>query len=346
MNSLPTVSVVIPIHNEERYIEACLDSLLNQDYPMNLIECVCVDGMSTDSTREILERYTTKYPFIRVIDNPEKSVQFALNHGIRAARHEYIVRFDAHSEYAMDYVRKCIEFHQKTDAQNIGGPNIVMGRSDVQKAIAAAYYSPFALGGGRNHIEGYEGYADTVSFGSFKKETAEKNGLFDEDLTLNEDDDFNFRLIEDGGKVYITPEIRSTYYPRDNYRALFRQYFLYGEWKVPVIKKHGKPARLSHLIPLFFFMFIVFGGLLSLVLPFAWIDVVYYSVLAIYLGIDIYVSMTSQYIATTVGKWRLVWVHFVLHFAYGLGFFVGIFKFRGDKWNTTKMVKHRKKRKR
>ena len=70
MNSLPTVSVVIPIHNEERYIEACLDSLLNQDYPMNLIECVCVDGMSTDSTREILERYTTKYPFIRVIDNP------------------------------------------------------------------------------------------------------------------------------------------------------------------------------------------------------------------------------------------------------------------------------------
>ena len=172
------------------------------------------------------------------------------------------------------------------------------------------------------------------------------NGLFDEDLTLNEDDDFNFRLIEDGGKVYITPEIRSTYYPRDNYRALFRQYFLYGEWKVPVIKKHGKPARLSHLIPLFFFMFIVFGGLLSLVLPFAWIDIVYYSVLAIYLGIDIYVSMTSQYIATTVGKWRLVWVHFVLHFAYGLGFFVGIFKFRGDKWNTTKMVKHRKKRKR
>jgi len=331
MEVFPTVSVVIPIHNEERYIEACLDSLLNQDYPMHLIEAILVDGMSTDATRKIItEKYTSKYSFIKMIDNPEKSVQFALNYGIKAAKHEYIVRFDAHSEYATDYVSKCIEYQLKTNADNIGSPNIVMGKNPIQKAVAAAYYSPFALGGGRNHIENYEGYSDTVSFGSFLKSTAEKLNYFDEDLTLNEDDDFNFRLIEQGGKVYITPEIRSTYYPRDNYRALFKQYYLYGFWKVAVIKKHKKPARLSHLVPLLFFMYITFGGLLSLFFePIRWL---YLAVLALYIAIDFTVSFKSKHITYTIGRLRLAWVHFVLHFSYGLGFFVGIFKFAFKKW--------------
>lgn len=330
MELLPTVSVVIPIHNEERYIGNCLDSLLNQDYPMNLIEAILVDGMSTDGTRDIIEKYTSKYSFIKLIDNPEKSVQYALNHGIKAAKNKYIVRFDAHSEYATDYVSKCIEYHLKTDADNIGGPNIVMGKHPVQQAVAAAYYSPFALGGGRNHIEGYEGYSDTVSFGSFLRSTAEKLNYFDEDLTLNEDDDFNFRLIENGGKVYITPEIRSTYYPRENYRALFKQYYLYGLWKVAVIKKHKKPARLSHLVPLFFFLYITLGAILSCFVPL--IRYAYFLILALYLAIDLAVSFKSKYITTTIGRWRLVWIHFVLHFSYGCGFFVGLFKFARKKW--------------
>ena len=331
MEVFPTVSVVIPIHNEERYIEACLDSLLNQDYPMNLVEAILVDGMSTDTTREIIkEKYTSKYSFIKMIDNPQKTVQYALNYGIKEAKGEYIVRFDAHSEYATDYISKCIEYHLKTDADNIGGPNIVMGKTPVQKAVAAAYYSPFALGGGRNHIEGYEGYSDTVSFGSFLRSTAEKLNYFDEDLTLNEDDDFNFRLIEQGGKVYITPEIRSTYYPRDNYRALFKQYYLYGFWKVAVIKKHKKPARLSHLVPVLFFMFVTFGAVLSIILP--WFKWIYFGILALYTAIDFYVSFKSKYITTRIGRLRLVWVHFILHFSYGLGFFMGIFKFAFKKW--------------
>lgn len=331
MQVFPTVSVVIPMYNEERYIENCVDSLLNQDYPIDKIEAILVDGMSTDTTRDIVyEKYTSKYSFITMIDNPERSVQYALNYGIKAAKNEYIVRFDAHSEYATDYVSKCIEYHQKTDADNIGGPNIVMGRTPVQKAIAAAYYSEFALGGGRNHIEGYEGYSDTVSFGSFLKSTAEKLNYFDEDLTLNEDDDFNFRLIEQGGKVYITPEIRSTYYPRDNYRALFKQYYLYGLWKVAVIKKHKKPARLSHLVPLMFFLFVTLGAVLSFVIPyFSWF---YLGILTLYAVIDFIVSFSSKHIDTIVGKWRLAWVHFILHFSYGFGFFVGIFKFAFKKW--------------
>lgn len=322
---VPTVSVVIPIRNEEKYIKQCLDSLLEQDFPKERMEAILVDGMSTDKTVEIINEYIREYPFVRLIQNPKKTVQHALNYGIKAALGDYIVRFDAHSEYAEDYITKCVEYHLKVDADNIGGPNLVKGRTPCQRAIAAAYYSPFALGGGKNHIEGYEGYSDTVSFGSFLKSTAEELGLFDEELTLNEDDDFNFRLIENGGKVFITPEIKSIYYPRENYRSLARQYFKYGQWKVAVIKKHRKPARLSHLVPCCFVLFLLLGALLSLLMP--WFTWGYAAILCVYLGMDLYYSFSSKYITGLIGHLRLAWVHFVLHFSYGLGFLQGIFKF-------------------
>lgn len=324
------VSIIIPILNEEKYIDKCIESILKQDYPREDMEAILIDGESQDNTLKIINEYIEKYPFIKVLNNPHKTVQYALNIGINGAVGKYIVRMDAHAEYANDYVSKCIEYLEKTKANNVGGPMIAKGKDDVQKVVAAAYHSPFALGGGKFHIEGFEGYADTVFLGAFERQYLLDMGLYDERLPRSEDDDLNFRIAESGGKIYITPQIKSIYYPRNSYRLLFNQYYEYGLWKVAVIKKHKSPARISHLIPMLFVLYLVTFGILSFF--FRPIFYIFASILALYVLLDAYFSFTNKYINNFTNKIRLMYVHFLLHLSYGLGFWQGIFKFMGTKW--------------
>ena len=319
-----SVSVIIPILNEEKYIEKCIMSVLNQDFPIENLELILIDGMSDDKTVQIIKEYMEKYKFIKLIFNPEKTVQYALNAGIKAACGEIIVRMDAHSEYAEDYVSKCVQYLKNTDAINVGGPMIAVGKGGLQNVIAAAYHSKFALGGGKNHEEGYEGYADTVFLGAFKREDILKLGMYDERLPRSEDDDLNFRIIESGEKIYITPEIKSRYYPRGSYKSLFKQYYEYGLWKVAVIKKHKKPARISHLVPMVFVAFL----LLCLIAPLKFT----FPVLLLYLLLNFYFSFTNPRVSKLSDKLRLMLVHSIIHIAYGVGFWVGIFKFWKYKW--------------
>ncbi len=319
-----SVSVIIPILNEEKYIEKCIMSVLNQDFPIENLELILIDGMSDDKTVQIIKEYMEKYKFIKLIFNPEKTVQYALNAGIKAACGEIIVRMDAHSEYAEDYVSKCVQYLKNTDAINVGGPMIAVGKGGLQNVIAAAYHSKFALGGGKNHEEGYEGYADTVFLGAFKREDILKLGMYDERLPRSEDDDLNFRIIESGEKIYITPEIKSRYYPRGSYKSLFKQYYEYGLWKVAVIKKHKKPARISHLVPMMFVAFL----LLCLIAPLKFT----FPVLLLYLLLNFYFSFTNPRVSKLSDKLRLMLVHSIIHIAYGVGFWVGIFKFWKYKW--------------
>lgn len=327
-NDLPFVSVVIPIKNEELYIKNCLDSVLSQDYPKEKLEILLCVAPSTDRTEEIIHEYQEKYPYIHILENPKNTISCGVNIGIKAAKGDYIVRLDAHTEFAMDYISKCIEYLLKTGADNVGGPTAVKGKTPIQRAVAAAYHSPFALGGGKQHIKDYEGYSDTVSFGAFKKTTAESVGYFDENLILNEDDDFNFKISEAGGKIFITPKIRSQYYPRDTYKGLIKQYYGYGFWKVAVIKKHKKPARLSHLIPMLFVLYLIFGGLLSIVSK--RIRKLYGGILGVYFGLDIAASFTLEDVDKQDGiflRFRLILIHFLLHVSYGWGFLKGIWEF-------------------
>ncbi len=325
------VSVVIPIRNEERYIQKCLDSVLEQDFPHDQWEINLVDGDSEDRTVELIQPYLDRYPFIHLYRNPHKTVQYALNIGIREAAGEIIVRLDAHAEYDRSYVSQCVKTLEETGADNVGGPTVVRGKTPMQKVIAAAYHSPFALGGGKCHDADFEGYADTVSFGAYKKETITRIGMYDERFPRSEDDEMNFRLTESGGKIYITPSIKSVYYPRDNLGALFRQYFQYGVWKVAVIRKHKRPARLSHLVPLCFVLFLlVCIPLACFFRPFLWLLL---GVLGLYVLLDIYFSFTNRYLTSFVPRLKLCVVHLVLHLSYGLGFLKGIFQFARAKFD-------------
>ncbi|MEI3541599.1 MAG: glycosyltransferase [Acutalibacteraceae bacterium] len=319
------VSIIIPVKNEEKYISKCIKSVLRQNFDKKNMELILIDGNSKDETVKIIRNFMNDYGFIKVYKNPQETVQYALNIGIKNAAGKYIVRMDAHSEYADDYVSKCVEYIEKTGAENVGGPMIAQGKTQTQNVIAAAYHNPFAMGGGKFHNENYEGYADTVYLGAFKKETLLHLNMYDERLPRSEDDDLNFRILENGGKIFVTPKIKSVYYPRSTYSDVFKQFFEYGLWKVAVIKKHKKPARLSHLVPISFVIFIILFSILSFFSAIA--RNIFLFIMLIYFGLNLYFSLKNKRLNVLLDKFRLVWVHFVLHISYGLGFLCGIFKF-------------------
>lgn len=243
------VSVIVPCRNELKYIEKFIYSVLSQEFPADKFEVIIADGMSDDGTRDILNKLAGLNKQIKVIDNPELTTPYALNHAIRAASGDIILRMDVHTEYSNDYMQKCLDVLHETQANNVGGPARTNAIGYLQKAIQLAYHSPFAVGGARFHNINYEGYVDTVTYGCWKKETLEMIGLFDEELVRNQDDELNLRIVRNGGKIWQSPCIKSWYYPRSTITALFKQYMQYGYWKVKVIRKHKIPASLRHIIP-------------------------------------------------------------------------------------------------
>ena len=252
------LSIIIPCRNERSHVAGFLDSVLGQELEAGWeIEILVADGLSDDGTREVLEQFMQTAPNVRMIDNPGRIVSTGLNAAIVAAKGDVIVRMDAHTVYAPDYVRRCVEALRESGADNVGGPWIAEGRGTLGRAIAAAFRSPFCTGGGKAHDPGYEGEVDTVYLGCWSRSVFERVGLFDPDLVRNQDDELNFRLRRAGGRIWQTPRIGSSYAPRESLRALFRQYLQYGFWKVAVIRKHRALASWRHVVPALFVASIV-----------------------------------------------------------------------------------------
>src|SRR6266516_1777245 len=222
--SAPSVSIVLPCRNEQGYIQGCLQSALNQEPPEGGREIVVADGRSTDGTREHLQQRAKLHPQILILDNPGRIVSTGLNAAIRAARGEIIVRMDAHTIYAPDYVRQCLAVMSETGADNVGGPMQTTAEGFMERAIRAVFHSPFAVGGARSHQANDEGPVDTVIYGCWNKSEFERIGYFDEELVRNKDDEHNLRLTRAGGKIYQSPRIRSWYHVRGSLTALFRQH--------------------------------------------------------------------------------------------------------------------------
>jgi succinoglycan biosynthesis protein ExoA len=245
----PLVSVILPCRNESGYIEDCLKSILQQELPEGDFEILVADGVSNDGTREFLERFCAENPKVRLLNNPGRIVSTGLNAALREARGEVIVRMDAHTVYAPDYIKQCLTVLRETGADNVGGPMCTTATTYKERAIRAVFHSPFAVGGARSHNPEYEGYVDTVIYGCWRKSIFDRVGNFDEDLVRNQDDEHNLRISRNGGKIYQSPRIRSWYHVRDSFRAVLRQYMQYGYWKVLVIRNHHLPASIRHVIP-------------------------------------------------------------------------------------------------
>ena len=207
----PFVSIVLPCRNEAGHIEACMQSILAQDPPAGGMEIIAADGMSTDGTRQFLEEMAKQHPQLRVLSNPGRIVSTGLNAAISTARGEVIVRMDAHTRYAHDYVKQCLAVMEETGADNVGGPMQTRADTFMEKAIRAVFHSALAVGGARSHRLDYEGYVDTVIYGCWRKSVFDRIGLFDEELVRNQDDEHNLRLTRAGGKIYQSPRICSWY---------------------------------------------------------------------------------------------------------------------------------------
>lgn len=328
----PVISVIMPCRNEAAHLGAVLDSLLQQELGDTLTaEFLIVDGMSTDRTREIAREYARRDARIRLIDNPPGFVSHGMNAGIGAARGEIIIRLDAHSHYAPDYLRRCAELLEQTGAANVGGPARTVATGLIPETIAAAYHSRFACGGAQFHDCEYEGFTDTVPYGCWRKSTLVEIGLFDEELVRNQDDELNLRLIRAGGRIWQSPSIRSYYHPRASFAALFRQYFQYGYWKVAVMRKHRIPASWRHLVP---GAFVAAHLVLVAAAAGAWVAGqtqwagVAAGLWAVMTGLYLLASVAAATAMARVKGWRLLpllpLAFAIYHVSYGLGFLLGL----------------------
>jgi glycosyltransferase involved in cell wall biosynthesis len=244
----PLVSIVIPCLNEERYITNLLDSLQDQDYGPDGIEVIVSDGGSTDRTRDLVREYPSRFRALRLVDNPRRITVGGLNSGMDAATGDCWIIIGAHSVVRGDFVRASVEALQRTGAACVGGPIETVGEGEVGKAIAAAMSSPFGVGNARFRYADDEGEVDTVPFGCYHRAVWEIVGRFDETVDGADEDSYNARLIDAGGKIFLVPTIRSTYYPRRTLQALARQYREYGAAKGTLLAR-GRPLQPRHFAP-------------------------------------------------------------------------------------------------
>ena len=264
MHQLPKVCIIIPERNEKSSIRTCLDAVLAQDYPQNLVTILVVDGISTDGTREILAKYEEEYPFFHVIESPRRVVSPGFNLALRCTLADIIIRVDGHTVIAPDYVRQCVAALQRTQADNAGGKMNAVSTTRFGWAVAFATSTPFGVGGSRFHYSDEEEWVDTVYMGAWPRQVFEKIGLFDEELVRNQDDEFNYRLRQQGGRILLSPAIRSEYTVRSTPLALLRQYAGYGYWKVRVLQKHPLQMSPRQFIPPAFVLALLLSALLFL----------------------------------------------------------------------------------
>ena len=319
------LSVIMPCLNEVTSIEKTLRSVLSQERPAERFEVIVADGMSDDGTRELLETIASIYPELRVIDNRARIQAAGLNAAIAVAKGQIIIRMDAHTDYAPDYIRECVAVLTETGADAVGGPWVARGTQLLQRAIAAVFQSPFCAGTARGHDPCYSGPLDTVYLGCWHRHIFDRLGVFDEELARNEDDEFSLRITRAGGTIFQSARIKSWYTPRNSLGALFRQYTQYGYWKVRVIQKHRLPASPRHLVPAVFIVLLASLSIASVCSTIAAVGAI--GLTLTYLFANLFASADTA----RRSEWRLLplmpFVFACYHFGYGWGFLRGMWDF-------------------
>lgn len=330
MNKVKFISVIMPVYNEENYIDNCIESLLLQDYPLDAMEWIFVDGCSTDNTYELIQKYTKKYPnLIKLLKNPNKTVPYAMNIGIGEAKGEYIIRLDAHADYAIDYISKCVYYLDTTDADNVGGIAETKSKGFVGNTIAAMLSSKFGVGNSQFRTNGKSGYVDTVPFGAFRKEVFEKWGGYDERLTRNQDNEMNYRIRKNGGKIYLSSDIHLSYYCRDSIKGISNMAMKNGMWNIITMKLCPGSMGVRHFIPLTFVLSIILLPILSIVFkPFLYLFKIE---IILYFLLDIYFSLKLKKDWKSFGLLMILFP--IFHVTYGIGSMKGIAKLLSKEFN-------------
>lgn len=315
----PKVTLIVPVFNEARFVEACLRSITAQDYDGGL-EILVYDGGSTDTSRDLVSRIASTDPRVILLANPRRIQAAAWNQGIERASGDVIGIVSAHAELAPDYVRMAVETLERTGADMVGGPVRADADGAVGEAVALATSTPFGVGGARFHYTDVEEDVDTVFMGVCRAEVY-RSLRFDEEMVRNQDDELSYRLLDRGGRIVCNPAIRSLYRNRATWKGVARQYYEYGFWKVVVMRKHPRQVRPRHLIPAA--LVGALGG--SALLAVAWSPGRW--AFATVLGSYVVANLGASIMTTRKELHRLPAVSVVyatLHLAYGSGTLVGI----------------------
>ncbi|MFA5386127.1 MAG: glycosyltransferase family 2 protein [Candidatus Paceibacterota bacterium] len=327
-NSFPKVTIVIPCRNEERFIRKCLDSLIGQDYPKDKLEIFVLNGMSTDKTKQIVEKYSEKYSFIKAFDNPNKTSSYALNIGLKHSTGELFMHMGAHATYQNDHISKSVRYLIEYDADNVGGilRTLPSANTLMAKAITLVLSNKFGTGNAFFRIGSDKPiWVDTVFGGCYKKEMLVRVGGYNEKLARSQDMEMNMRLKKIRAKTLLVPDIVSCYYPKPTFNSFFKHNISDGIWAVYPIKFGVAVFNVRHLAPLAFILILVItailGGFFKI---FLWFFV---------LELIIYFGMSLLFSAKIAAKEKrlalipfLVAGFFARHFGYGIGSFVGLIK--------------------
>ncbi len=315
----PLVTVVMPVRNEAAFIRRSLGAVLAQDYPPDRLEVLVVDGDSTDATVAIVQAVAATGGCVQVLRNPARIQARALNIALDAARGDVIVRVDGHTVIAPDYVSQCVYYLRVTGADNVGGLQRGAGLTPWGRAVAAAYRSPFGVPS-RFRVGSRAGTVDTVYMGAWSRDVFERVGRFNESMAVHEDYEFNYRIRRAGGRVYLSPDIHSTYYGRQTPGELWQQFFRYGEYKTTMLHRYPASVRWRHLAAPGLVMALAAGALLA---PFQRRIARGWRLLVIGYGV---VNAAASLRAAAREGWdllvRLPVVFACMHFAWGCGFWL------------------------
>ncbi|MCD6577749.1 MAG: glycosyltransferase family 2 protein [Anaerolineaceae bacterium] len=323
----PKISIIVPCYNEENTIGLLLKAIQKQDYPVSNIEIVIADSLSTDATKEKIAEFVDKNPstVVKVVDNIKQTIPSGVNYAAEAARGEILIRLDAHSEPNKEYVTTSVDLLKNGVAENVGGIWEIQPGEDtcIAKAIAKAAAHPLGVGDAKYRISTQAQYVDTVPFGAFYKKTFEDVGGLDETLLANEDYEFNVRIKNSGGKVWLDPRIRSKYYARKNLKELAKQYWRYGFWKVKMLKRYPATIRWRQAIPPLFIASIFLIGILSIFNPLARIILglefgIYFLTL---LFVSLQIAIQHQDLCFLLIPFAII----TMHFSWGSGFIYSLF---------------------
>ena len=320
----PKVAVVIPCRNEQGYIERCVRSVMRSDYDILRFQVIVADGESDDGTVEILDALCIEFPNLIKLNNQARVTPIGLNLGLKFSDADIKIILGAHSEVAPDFISENVKaLHDDPAVGCAGGILEHVYEDETAELIGLAMTSKFGVGNAGFRTGHPDGYVDTVAFGAYRKEVFEKVGYFDEELVRNQDDEFNFRVIKGGFKILLRNSINCKYFVRSSFGKLWRQYLQYGYWKVWVNMKHNTVTTLRQVVPLLFVSYLIFGFLISMMLPV--LGYLYLAGILFYLLVGFSVAIKLKQFSRDTFK--LVATFILLHTSYGWGYLVGVVRF-------------------
>jgi GT2 family glycosyltransferase len=245
----PTVSVLIPVYNEEAHLERAAAAMLDQDFN-GTVEYLFIDGRSTDSSRAILAGLAASDRRVRVLDNPARGTTAALNIGLRAARGEIIARMDAHTYFPREYLAIGVERLRHGDALQVSGPSLATGAGGWSDVVALALNGAFGTGGAAyRHARAEEFEIDSGFAGMWLRKTLADACGWDEEWVADEDFELAARLRAGGGVLVCVPGMAASYLPRDTLAGLMSQYWRYGYYRPMTARRHPQSMRRSQAAP-------------------------------------------------------------------------------------------------